>query len=69
LREYVTDSTSMAMGIVILMCFGGAVAVPTFWGMLETSLNQIKVVKHIEMPKAAPQKSICHFHKLEMILK
>jgi len=29
----------------------------------------IKVVKHIEMSKAGPQKSICHFQKLEMILK
>jgi len=29
----------------------------------------INVVKHIEMPKAAPQQSICHFQKLEMILK
>jgi len=28
-----------------------------------------KVVRHIEMPKAAPQKSICHFQKLEMLLK
>jgi len=29
----------------------------------------LKVVKHVEMPKAAPKKSICHFQKLEMILK
>ena len=29
----------------------------------------LKVVIHVEMPKAAPQKSICHFQKLEMILK
>jgi len=29
----------------------------------------IKEMRHIEMPKAAPQKSICHFQKLEMILK
>ena len=31
----------------------------------------IKEVRHtcIEMPKAAPKKSICHFHKLEKILK
>jgi len=28
-----------------------------------------KVVIHVEMPKAAPKKSICHFQKLEMILK
>jgi len=28
-----------------------------------------KVVKHIKMPKAGPQKSICHIQKLEMILK
>jgi len=28
-----------------------------------------KVVKYIEMPKACPQKSMCHFQKLEMILK
>ena len=26
-------------------------------------------MRHIEMPNAAPQKSICHFQKLEMILK
>ena len=32
LREYVTYNTSMAMGIVILMCFGGAVAVPYILG-------------------------------------
>jgi len=29
----------------------------------------IKVVIHVEIPKAAPKKSICHFQKLEMILK
>ena len=29
----------------------------------------VKEMRHIEMPKAAPQKSICHFQKLEMILK
>ena len=29
----------------------------------------IKVLIHVEMPKAAPKKSICHFQKLEMILK
>ena len=29
----------------------------------------LKEMIHIEMPKAAPKKSICHFHKLEMILK
>ena len=29
----------------------------------------IKVVKYIEMPKACPKKSMCHFQKLEMILK
>jgi len=29
----------------------------------------IKVVRQIEMPKAAPQKCICHFQKLEIILK
>ena len=29
----------------------------------------LKVVIHVEMPKAAPKKSICHFQKLEMILK
>ena len=26
-------------------------------------------MRHIEMAKAAPKKSICHFQKLEMILK
>ena len=31
--------------------------------------TEVKVVKHIEMHKAAPKKSICHFQKLEMILK
>ena len=29
----------------------------------------IKVVIHVEMPKAATKKSICHFQKLQMILK
>jgi len=29
--------------------------------------ERIKVVKHIELP--CPKKSICHFQKLEMILK
>ena len=29
----------------------------------------LKVVIHVEMPKAAPKKSICHFQKLEMLLK
>ena len=29
----------------------------------------VKVVRRIEMPKAAPKKSICDFQKLEMILK
>jgi len=29
----------------------------------------VKVVIHVEMPKAAPKKSICLFQKLEMILK
>jgi len=28
-----------------------------------------KEVRHIEMPKAASKKSICHFQKLQMILK
>jgi len=31
--------------------------------------ERVKEMRHIEMPKAAPQKSICHFQKLEMILK
>ena len=30
---------------------------------------KFKVVIHVEMPKAAPKKSICHFQKLELILK
>ena len=29
----------------------------------------VKVGIHVEMPKAAPKKSICHLKKLEMILK
>jgi len=29
---------------------------------------RVKVGIHVEMPKAAPKKSICHFQKLEMIL-
>jgi len=33
------------------------------------TLGYLKVVRHIEMPKAAPQKVIFHFQKLEMILK
>ena len=32
-------------------------------------LRLVKVVKYIEMPKACPKKSMCHFRKLEMILK
>jgi len=31
--------------------------------------NFFKVVIHVEIPKAAPKKSICRFQKLEMILK
>jgi len=31
--------------------------------------NGIREMRHIEMPKAAPQKSVCHFQELEMILK
>ena len=34
-----------------------------------TKCNFIKVGIHVEMPKAAPKKSISHFQKLEMILK
>ena len=29
----------------------------------------VKVGIHVEMPEAAPKKSICHLKKLEMILK
>jgi len=36
---------------------------------VETAIGLLKVVIHVEMPKAAPKKSICHFQKLEMILK
>jgi len=32
------------------------------------SAVNVKVVIHVEMPKAAPKKSICHFQKLEMRL-
>jgi len=32
-------------------------------------VSDFKVVIHVEMPKAAPKKSICHFQTLEMILK
>ena len=32
-------------------------------------LDALKVGIHVEMPKAAPKKSICHLKKLEMILK
>jgi len=32
-------------------------------------IQELKVVKYIEMPKACPKKSMCHFQKLEMILK
>jgi len=42
------------------------------WVTVEAQLEnkgQLKVVIHVEMPKAAPKKSICHFQKLEMILK
>jgi len=36
---------------------------------LNCKVCPFKVVKHIEMPKACPKKSMCHFQKLEMILK
>jgi len=32
-------------------------------------LEDFKVVIHVEMPKAAPKKSIRHFQNLEIILK
>ena len=34
-----------------------------------SDLFGIKEMINIEMPKAAPKKYICHFKKLEMILK
>jgi len=34
-----------------------------------TTRTGVNVVIHVEMPKAAPKKSICRFQKLEMILK
>ena len=37
--------------------------------IISHSLPRIKVVIHVEMPKAAPKTPICHFQKLEMILK
>jgi len=37
-----------------------------YWGYTNIA---VEVVRHIEMPKAALQKSICHLQKLEMILK
>ena len=37
--------------------------------MCSIEAKHFKVLIHVEMPKAAPQKSICHFQKLEMILK
>jgi len=37
--------------------------------LIESRFFGVKVVRHIEMPKAAPQKFICHFQKLEMILR
>jgi len=37
--------------------------------MVEFMHYKVKVVIHIEMPKAAPKKSICYFQKLEQILK
>ena len=43
-----------------------------FYDLLNSVVSKhahIKVVRHIEMPKAAPKKSICNFQKLEMILK
>jgi len=35
----------------------------------KSRFDLVKVVRHIEMPKAVPKTSICHFQKLEMILK
>jgi len=31
--------------------------------------RRLKEMRHIEMPKAAPKKSICHFQNLDIILK
>ena len=31
------------------------------------NLSFVKVVKHIEMPKACPKKSNCHFQKLDLL--
>jgi len=39
------------------------------FGLYHFNSPLFKVVRHIEMPKAAPKKSICHFQKLDMILK
>ena len=51
--------------MVVNLC-GAGVA----YGLRQTDGGKpLKVVKHIEMPKAGPKKSICHFQKLEMILK
>jgi len=36
---------------------------------MEKKRKVVKEMRHIEMPKAAPKKSICHFQKLVMILK
>ena len=39
------------------------------YGCSKNKLDLLKEMRHIEMPKAAPKKSICHFQKLVMILK
>jgi len=41
----------------------------SYFFLPQTAGDFVKVVIHVEIPKAAPQKSICHFQKLEMILK
>ena len=43
--------------------------VPGARTMLVLVYNVLKEMRHIEIPKAAPKKSICHFRKLETILK
>jgi len=42
---------------------------PISLSYIKQSKIHVKEVRHIELSKAAPKRSICHFQKLEMILQ
>jgi len=41
----------------------------TKYNMFDSLTKPFKVVRHIEMPKSSPKKSVCEVQKLAMILK